>query len=497
MKEYVIISIDDNKGGLDGHVIIVKANPVKEDKGFAHLAKLFGKKYYTYAMTETDETEIFVFPFTEEKIQSLMRSAKAAEENKLFWRPDENEFYDASLMIDKNDIRQIKKHISFKKQKQKASSGIEEIVQTFQFSDSLSGIFKGNDKITEVKNIPLAEGSVYSGKALQLGNICMPNGYGVKVFKAEGNKKIAGFFRGGGIGKVAWLSYPDKYMYIGGVFEEEPNGWGFKLAKGQFTFGYYKGGRLYKDLSPFATDIYYSMRGNKIDMGNIEGAISRLAFGLLPSEHRPFLGFQFLENGTVYIGEGFNTNEYELTGRYIRLEIDGKAACGHFKNGELIKSMTQEEYFNMYTSKSAGQEKIDLTTDYLSCADSGKYLIVAMQTKFDLDMGPILSINALPFEILTMPKNGNLSFDIKQMEYFYLHAEENIARVIKEKSEKQRLWNVNLDDFNTHYDYVQDMSSRQTFERNFHLHNALIGLEYTNLTDFDTVNVMSRLEEKE
>ena len=65
MKEYVIISIDDNKRGSDGHVIIVKANPVKEDAGFAHLAKLFGKKYYTYAMSETDETEIYVFPYSE------------------------------------------------------------------------------------------------------------------------------------------------------------------------------------------------------------------------------------------------------------------------------------------------------------------------------------------------------------------------------------------------------------------------------------------------
>ena len=49
MEQYVIYSIDDNKGGSDGHVIIVKANPVKESPGFAHLTKLFGKKYYNYS----------------------------------------------------------------------------------------------------------------------------------------------------------------------------------------------------------------------------------------------------------------------------------------------------------------------------------------------------------------------------------------------------------------------------------------------------------------
>ena len=58
MDQYVIYSIDDNKGGSEGHVIIVKANPVKESPGFAHLTKLFGKKYYNYSMNETDETEL-------------------------------------------------------------------------------------------------------------------------------------------------------------------------------------------------------------------------------------------------------------------------------------------------------------------------------------------------------------------------------------------------------------------------------------------------------
>lgn len=495
MKEYIIISINDNKGGSDGHVIIVKANPVKEYPGFAHLSKLFGKKYYTYAMNETNETEIYVFPYSDERMKFLMYSAKLAEQEEDFWHPKMNEFYDACLMMDRNEIKKIKKHISFKRQKKGQTSGIKEIVDTFHYSNSLSGIFKGNKKNTEVKNVSLGEGSIYSGKALLMGNLCVPNGYGVKLFKSEGNKKIGSFYCGGSIGKIAWISYPNKYLYIGCVCDEKPNGWGFKLAKGQFTFGYFKGGRLYKDMSPFATDIFYSIRSKKIDIGNVGGEICRLSFGLIPSEHRPFEGFQFLENGTVYIGESFNANEYELTGRYIRIEIDGKATCGHFKDGKLVKPMSQEEYFNMYTSKSTGQEKIDLTTDYLSSPDCNMYFIVGMESKFNLDMGPILSINALPFDTLEMPKGGNLNFDIKQMEYFYLHAEESIARIIQEKSQMQRLWKVNLDDFNTHFDYVTDISSKQVIQKNFHIHNALIGLNYSNIIDFDSVNVMTRIEE--
>ena len=72
MEQYVIYSIEDNKGGSDGHIIIVKANPVKESPGMEHLTKLFGKKYYNYTLNETDETELFVFPFTEERMQELI-----------------------------------------------------------------------------------------------------------------------------------------------------------------------------------------------------------------------------------------------------------------------------------------------------------------------------------------------------------------------------------------------------------------------------------------
>lgn len=497
--KYRIIDIEDNKGGSDGHVIFVKANPVKEAKSFEHLAKLFKKKYYTYSVMDDSNTEIFAFPFSERLVQTLVDQAKRADEKQEFWEPKDDEFYDADLMTN-DGIRPIHKHISFKKvAEEKRKQGIQEIVDRFKFCESLGTIFKdgGVNKITEVKNVSLSEGSVYTGKAIQSSQLCIPNGYGFKVYKSEGDRKVASFFQFGDIGKIAFLSYPKIFMYVGGVFGEEPNGWGFKMSRGQFTFGYYKEGKLYKEMSPFATDVFFSMRNHKIDLGHVEADVDRLSFGVVPNENQSFVGFQFLVNGTVYIGECSNRNEYDLTGRFIRLEIDGKATCGQFENGEIVKEMSQEEYFRTYTSKSIGNERIDLTSDYLSKPDSGLYFIIGMQTTFDLDMGPILCVNALPFDTLETPRNGHLSFDIKKMEYFYLHANENVARIIKENSEKQRLWKVNMDDFNNHFDYVQDMSSQKTVQRNYHLHNAIIGLEYSNVTAFDTVDVMIRLEERD
>ena len=93
--KYKIIDITDNKGGSDGHIIMVKANPVKDAPGFAHLTKLFGKKYYTYSMMDDSETEIFVYPFSERLAHDLTTQAQNEGQKKDFWEPEDDDFYDA------------------------------------------------------------------------------------------------------------------------------------------------------------------------------------------------------------------------------------------------------------------------------------------------------------------------------------------------------------------------------------------------------------------
>lgn len=90
--KYIIIDIEDNNGGTDGHVIVVKANPVKVEDGFSHLMRMFGKKYVSYPMNETEETEIFIFPFSEGNKANMIRCARAAEQKHDFWEPIEEDF---------------------------------------------------------------------------------------------------------------------------------------------------------------------------------------------------------------------------------------------------------------------------------------------------------------------------------------------------------------------------------------------------------------------
>ena len=103
--KYIIIDIEDNNGGTDGHVIVVKANPVKVEDGFSHLMRMFGKKYVSYPMNETEETEIFIFPFSEGNKANMIRCARAAEQKHDFWEHIEEDFYEKTCLFQNSNRR--------------------------------------------------------------------------------------------------------------------------------------------------------------------------------------------------------------------------------------------------------------------------------------------------------------------------------------------------------------------------------------------------------
>jgi hypothetical protein len=370
------------------------------------------------------------------------------------------------------------------KQKKTVSEGVKEVVDYFARRMIKNQTFKSSDKISKVKNVELEEGGTYTGEALVIGNYCMPNGYGVILYKSEYNKRIVSFFGGGGIGCVAYLSYPKHHMYIGGVEDEKPNGWGFYLAKGQYTFGYYKIGKLYKDMTVFANNIFDIIHEQDWNIGPIRDELYGIALGILPNANRPFTGFQFFENGTVYIGEGDNNNTYDITGRFLRLDIDGTAVCGIFRNGVLEKRISQQ-YFYADDELIDVINNIDLNSDYLKEGDSGLYRIISTETRYDFDMGPLLLIKAIKNEFVEYDVSGEIQVYPGQIEYFYLQSDDNINQLINNYASQHQLWKVNLDDFHTHFDeIIPDLDELKSLKRNIHLHNAIIGLEYTDVVNF-------------
>jgi hypothetical protein len=77
-------------------------------------------------------------------------------------------------------------------------------------------------------------------------------------------------------------------------------------------------------------------------------------------------------------------------------------------------------------------------------------MIVSLQTTYDLDMGSIMFIYAIPFESLKH-NNENINFNTDQLEYFCFWRDDDVIQTIKESAEEQRLWKVNLNDFNNHF----------------------------------------------
>ena len=112
MNKYVIISIENNRLNPDGLSLIVKANRVENAPGFEHLSEMFGKKYYSFSLNETSNTEIFVFPFYEELLNRMLYIARQQDEG-TFWEPDLNLFYDARLQLRDGTIKIIHKSIEF------------------------------------------------------------------------------------------------------------------------------------------------------------------------------------------------------------------------------------------------------------------------------------------------------------------------------------------------------------------------------------------------
>lgn len=104
MKQYVIIEIEQTTIQPDGEeVIIVKANEVKVAEELKYMEKMFGKRYYNIPITENDETEVFMFPYSRQLQERLVQIARKYEDG-IFWKPNMNEFIYAKLNTPKGRI---------------------------------------------------------------------------------------------------------------------------------------------------------------------------------------------------------------------------------------------------------------------------------------------------------------------------------------------------------------------------------------------------------
>ena len=83
MHKIIIIKIQEGTFTPGGHVIQVWANPVVKSPSFSYVLKTFGRVEYQYAQNKTDDTMMFVFPYSNEMMEQFLdmaRNRKRSEE---------------------------------------------------------------------------------------------------------------------------------------------------------------------------------------------------------------------------------------------------------------------------------------------------------------------------------------------------------------------------------------------------------------------------------
>lgn len=114
MKKYVIIGVESFHMHPGGKAIMIKANPANET--MPELSKMFGKTYYQWSLTENKETEYFVEPFSQQKLNRILQIAKESqspEHNDSFWCPFMGDYYDAIMQDESGSNISIHKSIVF------------------------------------------------------------------------------------------------------------------------------------------------------------------------------------------------------------------------------------------------------------------------------------------------------------------------------------------------------------------------------------------------
>lgn len=111
MHKIIIIKIQEGTFTPGGHVIQVWANPVVKSPSFSYVLKTFGRVEYQYAQNKTDDTMMFVFPYSNEMMEQFLDMAR----NRKYWEPDLDEFHFARVSMQNGETRSFLKSNLFKK----------------------------------------------------------------------------------------------------------------------------------------------------------------------------------------------------------------------------------------------------------------------------------------------------------------------------------------------------------------------------------------------
>lgn len=221
-----------------------------------------------------------------------------------------------------------------------------------------------------VKDVFLSDGNKYTGWGYYEDFKFIPHGCGKKFFNGY---YALGNFRNGNIDGPAIISH-DYFMYTMQFENNRGNGWGLCINSGILNeFGYYENSQLKENLSDFVIWYFKKIQdsGRRDNMLNLYSfndthEVSDLLIGFKGTSTLCFMGFHFLPDGSVWVG---NTETRKFSGNLVHFCADGTIECGLFDEGNLIEPMELQSLIDNYYGTFSFDED-DIFSDLFGNAQS-------------------------------------------------------------------------------------------------------------------------------
>ena len=204
-------------------------------------------------------------------------------------------------------------------------------------------------ELVQKTDVRLADQHRYTGWGYYANENFIPHGAGKKFY--EGYYAFGNFINGV-IDGPAIISH-DYYMNTVQFKNNRGNGWGLCINRGTLAeFGYYENSQLKVDLTDYALWYYTKMQQaqrneNMLNLYTYKDThqVSELLVGYKGNEFNVFMGFRFMLDGSVWLG---NTNTHRLDGNLIHFCSNGTIECGEFSKGNLVEPMDIQDLIDYY-----------------------------------------------------------------------------------------------------------------------------------------------------
>lgn len=362
----------------------------------------------------------------------------------------------------------------------------------------------------------LDNGLTYKGKFYYQDGKITPHGWG--RLRNEKGDIIQGYFVNGKIGKAAIKAYKGSNggwirSYVGQVDENtEPNGLGIEICYGKYvSFGFYKHGTLYNDLSSLGQYIFNQFE--PLDWGTAgvhkDNVKYVVAYG--GDDSTGFRGLLFYDNGDVLIHEGDNRKILFPTGHGMKFTWEKIYGFGpvfslnHLEfvdiiNGEvqkryLRKSFTDKYNWNFYDEQIIDEKIYNFEYDK---KDSRLYKIEFVANNcidYDILHKQFIYVKAVSLNSITW-KNGQITFQDDSLEYFYFENDPMLFKSLADNLDRNFI-QIHLEDYTWYEGFVGNLEYSNEDEmrsRYVHFHKKIFGWNCEKIDEWDSLTISQRLQ---